>query len=261
MDFGMPFLMELDTVEDAARLCDELGLAFVELNANFPPCRTERLDAATLRVMKERYGIGFTLHVEEECDPFTFNPDVRRAWQDTLRASLRMSREAEMPIVNMHFPRGVYITLPTEKVFLYKRYREEFLASVRDLIVLAEEELNGSGVRLCIENTSGWQPHQREAIDLMLTSPVFGLTLDIGHSHGVSGADEDFFLARRSRLWHMHGHDARGKRCHLALGDGEIDLGDRFRLAKSCDARVVLETKTVAALTASVSRLYAYLES
>lgn len=36
MDFGMPTLIENDTLEDNAKLCNELGLQFVELNMNLP---------------------------------------------------------------------------------------------------------------------------------------------------------------------------------------------------------------------------------
>ena len=36
MDFGMPVLLELDTLEQNAALCRELGLSFVELNMNLP---------------------------------------------------------------------------------------------------------------------------------------------------------------------------------------------------------------------------------
>ena len=39
---------------------------------------------------------------------------------------------------------------------------------------------------------------------------------------------------------------------HLALGDGEIDLIERLKIAKECNARCVLETKTIEALKKSV---------
>lgn len=42
---------------------------------------------------------------------------------------------------------------------------------------------------------------------------------------------------------------------HLALGDGEIDLIDRLNMAKICNARCVLETKTIDALKKSVEWL------
>lgn len=259
MAFGMPFLLEQDAIEEAARLCKELGLSFVELNANFPPCQTQRLNAAELRALSERFGIYFTLHIEEECDPFAFHRQVRAAWMDNVRDALRLAREAGMPILNMHLPRGVYITLPTEKVFLYEKYGAEFRAALRAFAEMAVREA-GDGVRLCIENTSGWMPHEQAAISELLRYPCFALTFDIGHSHGVGDADEPFLLAHRDRLAHMHGHDALGRRDHLPLGDGEIDLKSRFRLAEQCGARVVLETKTIATLTQSVARLPHYLE-
>ena len=57
----------------------------------------------------------------------------------------------------------------------------------------------------------------------------------------------------------MHGHDALGKKHHLALGDGEIDLAARFAWAKRRNARVVLETKTIEALCISIRRLPEFL--
>ena len=90
-------------------------------------------------------------------------------------------------------------------------------------------------------------------------SILFGLTLDIGHSHGVEDTDEPFFSRHDDRLIHMHGHDGAGKKNHLALGDGEIDLRERLAWAKRREARVVLETKTIAALRTSVARLPEFL--
>ena len=45
MEFGMPFLMETDTLEECARLCSQLGLGFIELNMNFPQCQLPELSA------------------------------------------------------------------------------------------------------------------------------------------------------------------------------------------------------------------------
>ena len=66
-----------------------------------------------------------------------------------------------------------------------------------------------------------------------------------------------FILAREDRLIHFHIHDGSEQppRNHLALGDGEIDLAARLRLAEAHNCRCVLETKTVDALTRSVAWL------
>ena len=253
--FGMPYLLETPEIEDAARLCAELGLSFVELNMNFPACQAQRLDPQLLYHLRREYGIFFTLHLPEEFDPFTFAEPVRRAWMDVLQDALTLAQALYMPIVNMHLPKGVYITLPEEKVYLYQRYAAEYALAAESLCAVCEQALAGSGVRVAIENTSGFAPHERQAIRTLLRSEVFGLTLDIGHSHTAGNCDESFYRELDSKLIHMHGHDAQGSRCHLALGDGDIDLAERFAWAERRCARVVLETKTVAALRTSVARL------
>ena len=255
MDFGMPYLLEMHSIEECCALAKELGLQFVELNANFPDCLLEKLDPAELHRLGMKYGLYFTLHIEEECDPFTVNSTVRAAWQKSFRHALSIASALQMPIVNMHFPHGVYITLPARRVYIYESYAEEFNAAFNDFRAMCEEALEGTNTRIAIENTDGWKVHEQRAITYLLESPVFGLNLDIGHSHAIGDTDEPFFCQRDEKLIHMHGHDALGKKNHLALGDGEIDLAARFAWAKRRNARIVLETKTIEALRTSVARL------
>ena len=257
MDFGMPFLLEMNTIEECAALCQRLRLSFVELNANFPACQGLRAD--DLRMLAGRYGLYFTLHLEEECDPFSFNSAVRNAWADTVVDAIRLAREAGIPLINMHLPKGVYITLPDKRVFLYDKYEAEYTQALLTFRQRVEHAIGDSGIRLCVENTNGFAAHELAALELLLESTRFGLTLDIGHSHGMNDMDIPFYERHADRLIHMHGHDALGKRNHLALGDGEIDLQNRFAWAQRCGARVVLETKTVAALETSIARLPEFL--
>jgi sugar phosphate isomerase/epimerase len=91
-----------------------------------------------------------------------------------------------------------------------------------------------------------------KALDLLLESPAFALTFDIGHNHGIGGRDEGIILQRWERLRHFHFHDGVGKKNHLPLGAGEIDLEKYFALAEAQAGRIVLETKTVAGLKESV---------
>ena len=52
---------------------------------------------------------------------------------------------------------------------------------------------------------------------------------------------------------HFHIHDGRETppKNHLALGDGEIELMERLKMAERWNARCVLETKTIEALRKS----------
>ena len=257
MDFGMPFLLENNSLEECAALCQRLRLSFVELNANYPAC--QNLNADTLRNLAERYGIYFTLHIEEECDPFTFNHRVRTAWLNTVRDAIDLAKDAGVQLLNMHLPKGVYITLPDRRVYLYNNYDAAYHEAVTSFRHMVEEAIGDSRIHLCIENTDGFAPHELAALEFLLESPLFGLTLDIGHSHGVGNVDIPFYEKHADRLIHMHGHDALGRRNHLALGDGEINLKDRFSWAARNGARIVLETKTIAALEESLRRLPEYL--
>lgn len=259
MDFGMPYLLEMHSIEECCALAKELGLQFVELNANFPDCLLEKLDPAELHRLGRKYDLFFTLHIEEEFNPFTFNSTVRAAWLKSMRQALSIAAALQMPIVNMHFPKGDYVTLPDRRVCMFERYGEVFQAELDDFRAICEEALEGTSTRIAIENTNGWKAHEQRAIAYLLESPVFGLTLDIGHSHGVDDVDEAFFRAHDEKLIHMHGHDALGKKNHLALGDGEIDLAARFAWARCRNARIVLETKTIDALRTSVARLPKFL--
>lgn len=254
MDFGMPFLLENASISEAATLCHQLGLQFVELNMSFPTCLTERLDVQELYQLKKQYGIYFTLHAEEDCNPFAFNTTVRRAWQASLRQSLRLAQAIDAPIVNMHLPKSIYITLPNQRVALNERYQSDYMQAVQELRFLAEDELSGSNTRLAIENTSGFPAYQQTALEYLLDSPIIGLTLDIGHSHAIGDTDIPFYQ-RMNKLIHMHVHDAKGTSNHLALGDGDIDLQQQLDWARRSGARCVLETKTIDALCKSVAWL------
>ena len=221
MDLGMPFLLENASVDDAAALCAELGLQFVELNMSFPLCQPERVTAEHLRALQARYGIYFTFHLDEDMAPCAFSAlfEIR------------------------------------DRDFLFSRYRDEYLQNTLRFRSVCEEASQGQ-VAVCIENTEqGWAPFQQEAIDLLLQSPAFALTLDTGHNCVAAYCDEPFYARHPGRLRHMHLHDATPNQCHMPLGAGTLDIAALIQRGDAAGARAVLEIKTVAALHDSVSYL------
>ena len=251
-DLGIPTLLERPGAEESAALCAELGLGFVELNANLPPYADVRaVDGGALRRLSRETGVYFTLHLDERFDPCDFNPAVRGAWLDTFCRALALAAEAEMPVLNLHLPFGVYFTLPEGRVYLYEREKARFLAGLEALRALAERE-GAPGTLVCLENTSGFPPFAREGLEMLLKSPRFGLTLDAGHLRAAGCADAEFFAAHEDRLRHMHLHDAADGRDHLPLGAGTLDWQKALALAREKRLRAVVEVKTEAALRASV---------
>ncbi len=254
-DFGVPTLLELQTLEETAALCRELRLQFIELNMNLPQYQPNALDIAQLQAIAHEYGVYYTIHLDENLNVSDFNPYVAEAYRRTVRETIRLAKELHAPVLNMHLARGVYFTLPAKKVYLFAAHKAHYLQSMRDFRDACDTEIGGANLQICVENSDGFTDFQVEALDLLLQSPAFGLTFDIGHNHGVSGADEPILMERVERLHHVHCHDALGRKNHLTLGTGELDLPKYLTLACAHNCRVVLETKTVEALRQSVAWL------
>ena len=266
MQFGMPTLIENPTLADNIALCRSLGLRFIELNMNFPEYQLDQLEQTDelLRAAEEA-GIYYTIHLDENLNIADFNPLVAEAYLETVRRSISALQRL-LPLrdrfgggprpltLNMHMHHGIHITLPDRKVQMYDRDFDPYMKSFSVFRKRCEEWIGGSGLMIAVENTDGFRGYERKAIDFLLESPVFGLTWDIGHSKAIGETDVPYILERREHLIHFHIHDGteHPPRNHLALGDGEIDLSDRLRLARDRDARCVLETKTVEALRQSV---------
>lgn len=257
MKFGMPTLIETESLEQCASVCRELGLDFIELNMNLPQYQMHQIDVASLRKIAGEYGLFYTIHLDENFNISDFNPYIADAYRRTVLETIDMGQKLEVPVINMHLSRGVYFTLPDEKVYLFARYREFYLQSILDFRQMCEDAIGNAKIMICIENCDGFPEFQKEALSILLDSPVFGLTFDIGHNHSCGDVDAQFILEHRHHLHHMHMHDALGKKNHLAPGTGELAIERYLSLAEEQDCRVVLETKTIEGLKQSVSWLRA----
>ncbi len=272
MQFGMPTLIESRTLADNVALCAELGLSFIELNMNFLEYQVAQLEQVDqLRRIAEAAGVYYTIHLDENLNVADFNPLVAGAYLETVRRTVAVAKallplrdrfgEADQPLtLNMHMHHGIHITLPDRKVQMYDRDFDAYMASFAAFRDRCEAWIGNSPLRIVIENTDGFCAYERQAIEYLLESPVFGLTWDIGHSKATGERDVPFLLAHEDRLLHFHIHDGTEAppRNHLALGDGDIDLPTRLALARRRGARCVLETKTVEALKRSAEWLRAW---
>ena len=251
MLLGMPTLLEANDVEDCARLCKDLGLNFVELNMNMPQYQTDKIDVNFLNSLADKYGIAYTLHLDENTNVCDFNNLVAKAYSQSVADTIDIAKKLGARIINMHLSKGVYFTLPDKKVYLYEKYLERYLTSILEFRDLCEKKIGDSIIYICIENTNGFEDFQIKALDILLQSKVFGLTFDIGHNYASGGKDEDFILNNKAKLRHFHLHDATRSADHLAFGEGEINLSKYFDLAKRIGASCVIETKTLDSLQKS----------
>ena len=255
INYGMPTLIETSTVEECAKLCAELGLDFIELNMNLPQYQLHKIDVDYFKSIADKYGIYYTIHLDENLNVCDFNSYVAEAYRKTVADTIELAKQLDIKVLNMHMAKGVYFTLPDRKVLLFSEYKEQYLKSIVDFRDMCENAIRENNIKICIENCDGYENFQKEAIELLLESNVFALTFDIGHDHGIGGTDEDFIMKHKDRLSHIHLHDAQGRKNHLALGTGEMNIEKYLSLAKEKNCRVVLETKTIDGLKQSVEWL------
>lgn len=246
LDFGMPTLLELRTVERCAALCRELGLQFVELNAGMPEYQPERIDIERFAHVAEEYGVYYTIHLDDAPYPCHINERIARALIDTMRKTVEIAKKLHIPVINMHFNQGDYFTLPDRKVYIYEDYFDEYMRMLERFRDECEDAVGGSNVRICVENTRSFAlGFVAAGLDCLLKSRVFGLTFDTGHDAANGGSQFPTIERNIDRLCHMHLHDwcvERGD--HLPLGEGGIDIEKRLAIAREHGCRVVLETKT-----------------
>lgn len=253
--YGMPTLIETCTLEECAKLCAELELDFIELNMNMPQYQLDKIDVEYFKSIADKYGIYYTIHLDENLNVCDFNSYVSLAYTKTVADTTKIAKQLDIKVLNMHMAKGVYFTLPDKKVLLFSEYKEQYLNSIINFRNMCESAIGENDIKICIENCDGYEDFQKEAIELLLESKVFALTFDVGHNHGIGGIDEEFIMKHKDRLNHIHLHDAQGRKNHLTLGTAELDIEKYICLAREQNCRVVLETKTVDGLKKSVEWL------
>lgn len=259
MQYGMPTLLELKSIKENAALCRELGLSFIELNMNLPEYQADRLDTLRLAEIADKFGIFYTLHLDENMNPCDFNSRVSAAYTETVLQTIEIAKRLPIPILTMHLHSGVWFTLPEKKVYLFEEYRNNYLKRLTAFRDACTYAIGKAEIKICVENCGdfGRNTHRflKMGIALLLESPAFGLTFDVGHNAAAEYSDEPTILDNIDHLLHFHIHDAKGRQNHLPLSEGNVDILKYLQLAKEHNCRAVLETKTVDALRRSVAWL------
>lgn len=253
LKFGAPTMVEMENLEQGAEVCRALNLDFLELNINFPQYLLEKLDVAQLKKLAAENGIFYSLHLDDEMSIADFNPYIAEGYCKTVYDAIELSQKLGIQRLNMHLSRGAKYTLPDKVIYFFEAYEQDYLARIRDFRDRCEACIGDADITICVENTAGFLPFQRRAVEILLESPVFGLTFDIGHNFCAGDPDEAFILSHGDRLKHFHIHDCLAeKKDHRTLGTGVLDVNRYLALAEEYGCTAVVETKTVESLRESM---------
>ena len=256
MKFGMPALVECDNITECVQVAKENALDFVEINMSFPQYIPQNSDVSLYRRLAEENGIFYTIHADEQLNPFDFNPAVADCYFGVMRDCVKFAIEIGAPVINMHLLKGVYVTLPGKVILLTDVYKENYIERVKSFISMCEEIIGDKPLKIAIENVDSnpFTESQLVALEYFMKSPVFALTLDVGHDDCMGGKDRGVFNKYPEKLVHMHLHDSDGKHPHLPLGKGTVNLKEKLELLK-CGNTCLIEVKTIAGLVESVNYL------
>ena len=254
LKFGAPTMVEMENLEQAAQVCREIKLDFLELNINFPQYLLPNLKVEKLRKLADEYGIFYTLHLDDEMSIADFNPYIAQGYCKTVYDAIDLAKKLGIRKLNMHLSRGAKYTLPDRVIYFFEAYEQDYLNRICAFRDECTRRIGGADITICVENTAGYLPFQRRAVEALLESPVFGLTFDIGHNYCSGNMDEDFILSHAERLKHFHIHDClEGKKDHRTLGTGVLDVRRYLDLAEKLGCTAVVETKTVESLKTSMT--------
>jgi len=256
MKLGIPTLIELPNIKAHLELCKLWGLDFVEINMTYPDYQPENLKAKVIREYKRKYNIDFSLHLPEDLNPASFHSEVRHAYCNRLVEMMYWAAEAEIKVVNVHLPKGIYISLPKRKMFLYDEHFEYYLqcmiSAVESIIPIAEKY----GISFCIENCGDFgNKYQKALLESVLHHKQVGITWDVGHDYSSKYKDFEVIDKYIDKVRHIHLHDSNGQRDHLSLGTGEIDIPRIYKFSEERNISMVIEVKSKKALIRSISHL------
>ncbi|MBN2794037.1 MAG: sugar phosphate isomerase/epimerase [Clostridia bacterium] len=252
MKIGMPTLVECDNFEENLKLCEKLKLDFVEINMNLPEYSTH-MDVKSLKELLKKYNKFATIHIGERVDICEFDPIIRNGYLKHLSNVFLIAKALGVDRLNMHLSEGIHFKLPKEKVMLYERYEEAYLKNVLSFKTFVEDHFDGV---LLLENTGILEySFIEKALSILLQSPSFALTYDIGHDITSGYKDLKYYSKHKSQIIHYHIHDGTAKKNHLPLYEGELDIDGFLTEAKVKEAFAVIEVKSVVDLKASIALL------
>ena len=245
MIYGMPTLVEFDTIKDNVIFAKKNNLKFIELNMDLPYCHNINNNELN------DYDIEFTMHLSEKLNLGELNNNLRIAYLNEAIRQIELGIKNNIKKYNIHIESGVYFTLPNGKFFLNQKYKdiyeENFNESCKTLNKIAKD----NNIEINFENTK-IQPFTITAIEIINKYDYLGFTLDIGHNEKNGNKAYPLFN-QNNKVRHIHLHDYNGKSDHLTIGQGIIDFNKYKNILNN--NYIVIEVKETSELIESINNL------
>lgn len=250
MKLGMPILFEYDSIEENIKLAKELNLDFIELNLNFGYCRYEMENNKQLGSLLKEASLETTIHFYDEADMASYE-EVFEGYFKLLKKYLKYTKGLNTKLLNVHLNEGPVVTISGEKNYIYDKEFDKYIEYLIQNLRKMEKECNKYNIQMVIENIT--IPPYLEKTYKRLIQEGFKFNYDIGHDHTSNDVLKKIAKENEIKFLEFHVHDSTETKCHLEIGQGNLDINYYMNLAK--DSYVVLEVKSSSDLKNSVKNI------
>ncbi len=255
---------------DAASKCAGYGLAAFQISGDFTINFPENISADDRRAVVDfnrSNGITLHFHAPSDIPMASRHKPIRYGGVDRLIEYIALAIDLGAASFIFHPGRFAFYKISTNKLVMANKnipdvYYKRFLDSALRLIDFA-----AGRIELLLENTYGFTDPVINVIDKFLESPATGLVWDIGHdvlqnrlanpNKSTAADTAGFFSERLKHIKLAHLHDISGKRGHLALGTGLLDIVSFIDIISKMDIQMIIEVLSEKDLQTSLN----YLES
>ena len=233
MKYGMPTLVEFDSILENVKFAKENNLNFIELNMDLPYCFNIKENELL------NYDIEFTMHLSEKLNFAELNDSFRKLYLKEAIRQIEIGINNNIKKYNLHIDSGIYFTLPNQKFFLNEKYIDIYKNNLDESCKELNKLAKHYNIEINFENTK-IQSFTKIAVDVISKYKYLGFTLDIGHNEKNKNKAYPLFI-NTNKIRHIHMHDYDGTSDHLALGTGIIDFSKYNNILKN--NYIVIEVK------------------
>ena len=145
MKYGMPSLVEFNTIEENILFAKKNSLSFIELNMDLPYCQKN--------LNLSKYNFDFTMHLSEELNVAELNNNLCKAYLKESIRQIRLGIKNGIKRYTIHLDSGVYFTLPNRKFYLNEKYIDIYQKNLENSCKILNDLAKNNNIMINFENT------------------------------------------------------------------------------------------------------------
>ena len=252
--YGIPTLIEYNSLEENIKLCKELNLNLVEINLTMPYCYPENNDINKLNELRRINNIEFIMNFPQEIDFGTPYQEIQKANLSLFKRYLEYGTEIGVNKINLQLFTGPVITLPNQIIPIYEREYHQYIIRLKKAFEQIARIAYPYQIQVCVENTFSSRLMKLIFLQLKDIDNLF-FTYNVGNDAKGNYLLESFFYQYSDKVGLIHLHDYDKENVNQILFRGIINLYDKIEFAKKNNINIIIDIRTAEALKTSVYHL------